>query len=139
MDTSDLSEVLPIVRLADKDGPAANWGDFKTPEELLSYIVKFFGVDPQALNAVQRFFIGDTAPDQNSIWIYASEDLPSFVGIPVGGSFVKFYQYPANSPFVLVAQENLPIGVRQLTTEEVENYGLNTLNAPAFWAILEIE
>lgn len=136
MEASDISSILALVRIADKDG-AATWEQFKTPEELFAYLVKYFGVNPDQVSKIQRLAIGTDEPDKNAIWFNNSPDLP-FIGIPIEGAFVKFYQYPPNSPFILRDPADLGMGVIQLDEELRESYGLPQLNSPAFWAILPV-
>lgn len=136
MDASDISAILPLLRIADKDG-ASSWEDFRTPDELFAYIIKFLGVDPEQVSKIQRFSIGQDEPEKNSIWFNDSPDLP-FIGVPVEGAFVKFYRYPPNSPFILINEADLGYGAIRMSAEDIENYTLPSLQSPAFWAIVPL-
>lgn len=137
MNVTDDTLFLPIVRFSDKEGDKSSWEPFEnSPEELFKYIVDNFGIDPARLSEIQRFFIGETTPELDTIWINTGN--PPFIGIPIGGEFVKFYRYPVNSPFVLINQSDLGSGVEPLTEDRRIEYGLPALTGAAFWAILEI-
>jgi hypothetical protein len=138
MSQPDTTLFLNLVRFSDKDGPVNDWSRFEnSPEELLDYFVNNFGIDPAKLNAIQRISIGDAQPELDTIWINTGS-IP-FIGIPIAGQFVKFYQRPINSPFVLINQSDLGNGVAPLTEEQREEYGLPALTGTAFWAMLLIE
>lgn len=134
---SDDTVFLNIIRFSEKEGQVESWEKFEnSPEELFKYITENFGVDPQRLNEIQRFFIGETTPELDTIWINTGS-VP-FIGIPIGGEFVKFYKYPINSPFILISQSDLGSGVTALTEGEKTEYGLPELSGSAFWAMLKI-
>lgn len=134
---ADTSVFLKLIRILDPEGKIDDWSKFEqSPEQLLDYIANHFFIDPAKLTALQRFFIGENRPELDTIWFNNSVELP-FIGIPIGGEFVKFFRYPANSPFILLDPKDLQSGAIQMTEDEIAEYGLPELSGSAFWAILK--
>lgn len=131
----DTTKFLKLVAVNDNE-PSFSWDRFSKPSELIQYLVENLALDPTVLDSVSSLSVGDNRPELDTIW-FNTGDTP-FIGIPIGGDFVKFYRYPINSPFVLIDQEQVTGGVTQLAEEDRIAYGLPELNSPAFWAILEI-
>jgi len=135
MSSLDPTNFLSLVAVADKEA-TLNWSNFETPEKLFSYIADNFGIDPSSLDQIQKVYIGEVAPSLGSLW-FNNGPIP-FIGIPVGGEFVKIYQYPVNVPLVCLSQNQLINGLRQVTSSEATAWGLPVLGGTSFWGILDI-
>lgn len=132
---NDNTKFLSLFRIIDKEGEI-DWSDFEeSPEKLIDYIKSNLGIDLNNASEIQSVYIGPDRPELDKIWF--NNERTAFIGIPFEGDFVKIYQYPPNSPIILLDESNIPTGVRKLTQDEIDNYGLQALSAPAFWAILE--
>jgi hypothetical protein len=134
--SADTTLFLKLMMVSAKEG-ALDWSNFESPAILFSYIQDNFGLDPSNLDQIQKIYIGEVAPDLNTIW-FNNGPVP-FVGLPIGGQWHRIYQVPPNSPFICLDAANLAGGVRQVTSSEVTAWGLPVLSGPSFWAILDID
>lgn len=117
--------VLPLVKARDIEA-LKSWSDILTPQDLLEYITKMLGVDPNQILQFEEIEFSSVQPQGQSrkkIWV-DTDGAPS-IGVLVGSSYQLFYQYPPNVPLLWTQPESdFPQYLTRLSTDQMEEYGL---------------
>lgn len=120
-----------------------DWCQFQRPEDFLKLIPDLFRVNAEGIYQTMPAIASDVTPGNehlDKIWVKTSE--PPGIGIPSGGKFNVIYQYPVSVPFIAdFGNSNIPIGVTELSPEDIASKGLTPINKdatnPAKWYIFQ--
>jgi hypothetical protein len=128
---------LRVSRTPDKP----TWEGITDPLQLAYYLARILSVDPKGLIEFQEIQYSSVAPtgeESNQLWIKTGN--PIGIGIPVGGEYKIFYQYPPNVALAwLVGAGDPPDFLRTLTIDEIEDLGLTDPDETKFkWVIFEV-
>lgn len=120
-----------------------NWEEIgRSPQSLAQWFIKMLAVDSTKITALNEVVVSEEQPvgdSANKIWIATGP--PPFIGVPDGNNgYARFYQYPANTPFLWVLGEsNLPQWIERVSTNELSSYGLTEPTSDQyFYAILRV-
>lgn len=99
------------------------------PETLLAKLSQHLSIPADRVNKKQYFVTSATQPgqdDQDKVWIKTSS--PYGIGFFAGGTWQVSYAIPKTLISVQNAQDDIPLGFRELSGEERQAIGLPALS-----------
>lgn len=129
--------VLPLKFAEDKER-ALSWEDVPTVKDLLVYIARMMGVDPNQLLQFQEIVYSSLAPtEQNKIWI-KTDGAPG-IGIYIGSGYKVIYEYPVRVPLIWTKPaSDFPDYLTKLSDDQLTAYGLTAPTGDAFYFYLNV-
>ncbi len=118
-----------------------SWEGISTPYDLAIFFSKILSVDPNKVGVFNEIVYSNLQPtgdDAKKLWIKTEE--PVGFGIPTATGYSIIYQYPPNTPILWTkGKENIPEYMRELTADEMDDYGLTEPGKTAIvWVIFNL-